>query len=453
MLIWTLALILLAIAGVCGYKLGAVRFGVSLVGLVLAAAFAIPLGPYLKSVVPMLGFKNPAWSIVLPPILVFLLIYLVFVGVSFFAHRKVEIYYKYNTDDGQRLGWERVNRALGLWVGLFTGAVWLFLFGLVIYVAGYPAVQLSSDETQSLPVRLLSQGRQDLTSTGLEKAVAPFDPMPPRYYEASDILGLIYQNPILINRVTQYPPFLLMGDRAEFQELAKDTEFNQMLLSKADIMAILKHPNLQPILQNPATLQELLDQDLKDFRTYLETGISPRYEEEKILGKWRLDPYATMAQERKRHPEMTSTEMRRLKTVMTEIMPAVSVTATTDKKVALKADGVADRLTQLFQPTPAPMVANPAQAPTGLSPQLAQRYGRSAAPAPVAAPVASAPAKPTVIPYMVHSAQGAWERASDRYTLQVQNEQGKAETLQASAEDDRLTISGSNLVLVFAKAE
>lgn len=453
MLIWILAVILFALAGVCGYKMGAIRFGVSLVGLILAAALALPLGPYLKALVPMVGLKHPLWPIVLPPLVVFLLIYFIFIGFSFFVHRKVEIHYKYNADDNQRLSWERVNRAAGLWVGLATGAVWLFLFGIVIYGAGYAAVQLSTDETTSTPVKLLSQGRKDLSSTGFDKAVAPFDPMPPRYYEAADILGLIYQNPILISRLTQYPPFLLLGDRAEFQELAKDADFNQMLLTKGDVMTILKHPTLQPILHSPDILQELLGQDLKDLRAYLETGVSPRYEEEKILGKWRLDPYATMAQERKRNPDMTSTQMRRLKTVMTEIMPSVSVVATTDKKIVLKAEGVADRLRQLFQPTPPPAAAAPQAATPQLSPQLAQRYGRSAGPTPAPAAAPAAPAKPVVIPYLVTSAQGTWDRGADKYQLNVQDEQGKSQTIPAFAEDERLTLMETNVVLVFAKAE
>ena len=451
MLIWILAIILFAIAGFCGYKLGAVRFGVSLIGLIIAAALALPLGPYLASLVPMVGFKNPIWTVVLPPLLVFLLVYAIFIGLSFFVNRKVDYHFKYNADDGQRLSWERVNRAVGLWVGLAMGAVWLFLIGLVIYVAGYLTVQVTTDQTESLPVRLVSQARQDLSNTGLDKAVAPFDPMPPRYYEASDILGLIYQNPVLLNRLSQYPTFLLFGDRPEFQELAKDAQFNQMLLSKGDVVQIFKHPQVQAVFQNREIVEELLSQDLGDLRTYLETGVSPRYEEEKILGKWQLDPYPTMAQERKRNPDMSSTQMRRLKLVMTEIMPAVSVIATTDNKLAIKAEGVSDKLQQLFQPTPAPVAVDPQAAPM-MSPQLAQRYGpRGQGPVRVAqAPAQSG--KPAAIPYVVLSAQGSWERDGDKYELKVQDEKGKSETLRAVADEDRLTITGSNLVLVFAKS-
>ena len=53
---------------------------------------------------------------------------------------------------------------------------------------------------------------------------------------------------------------------------------------------------------------------------------------------------------------------------------------------------------------------------------------------------------------VVLSAQGSWERDGDKYELKVQDEKGKSETLRAVADEDRLTITGSNLVLVFAKS-
>jgi hypothetical protein len=272
--------------------------------------------------------------------------------------------------------------------------------------------------------------------------------MPARFYQASDILGLIYQNPILIGRISQYPPFLLMADKPEFQDMAKDTEFNQLLLTKADIMEIIKNPKLQAVVQNPEIVDELLNQDLKDFKAYLETGISPKYEEEKILGKWKLDPYGTMAQERKKRPDLSSTEMRMLKKVIMEVLPAVSFVATTDKKATLKAD-VSERLRQLFQP-PAPRpVAQPA-APA-VPPQYANRYGRPA-PAPVVVAPPPAP-KTNEVPYMVLSAQGSWEHEGDKYHLKVQNEKGKSETLEVAADEDRLIIHTPTATLVFAKAD
>jgi hypothetical protein len=453
MLIWILALVLFGIAGACGYKLGAVRFGVSFVGLILGAVLARPLAPYLKSLIPMLGLKNPIWAVVVPPFIVLIVIYAIFIGLSFFVHRKVELHYKYSAEDMQRLSWERVNRAVGLWVGLMTGGVWFFICGLAIYVLGYFTVQVSSEGTTTSYVRFLNQARQDLSSTGFDQAVAPFDPMPPRYYEGSDILGLIYQNPILIGRISQYPPFLMLAEKPEFQDMAKDTEVNQLLLSKGDLMDILRNPKIQAVMLNSDIVQELFGLDLKDFRAYLETGISPKFQDEKILGKWKLDPYATMAQERRRHPDLSSTEMRHLKKVIMEVMPDVSFTATTDQKLTLKAD-VADKIKQVFAPpAPKPVAqANPAAPP--VSPQFSQRYGMRGQPrvvVPVVAPSASA--KPAEIPFMVSSFQGNWEQSGDKYQLKVQNDKGKSETVEAAADDERLTVYTPKAILVFAKAD
>jgi hypothetical protein len=453
MLIWILALVLLAIAGVCGYKLGAVRIGVSFAGLVLATILAMPLGPYLKSLVPLIGLKNPIWALVVPPVIVFVVIYAIFFGFSFYVHRKVEHHYKYDADDVQRIGWERVNKAVGLWVGLMSGAIWLFILCVGIYVLGYFTVQVASEGTTTSYVRLLNQAREDMASSGLDKAVARFDPMPPRYYEGCDILGLIYQNPMLTGRISQYPPFLMLADKQEFQDMAKDTEFNQLLLTKGDIIDIVKHPKVQAVMLNPDIVQELVSQDYKDFRTYLEKGVSPKYQDEKILGKWKLEPYSTLAQERKRHPDLSSTQMRQLKKVMMEIMPAVSFTATTDKKVVLKAE-VSDKIRQLFAPPPPKVVAAPPQTAGGISPQMSARYGRSqpqpVAPAPVAPPPAAKTNEP---PFMVLSAQGNWEQDGDKYQLKVQDEKGKTQSLDVTADEERLTVFTPQATLVFAKAE
>jgi uncharacterized membrane protein required for colicin V production len=458
MLIWILALILVGIAGFCGYKLGAVRFGVSLIGLILAAALALPLGPLLKPLFTLAGVVHPVWLAVLPPLAAFLIIYAIFLGLSIFAHRKVELYYKYQADDVDRYKWERVNRAVGLWVGTMVGVVWLFLFGLVTYSLGYFTVQVSSDNTESTMVRLVSQAREDLQSTGLDKAVALFDPMPARYYEAADIVGLLYQNPVLRGRLSQYPPFLMLGERPEFQQMSTDAEFSSLLLSKGDAMAIWRHPNMQAVIQNRDILDELMHQEFSDLRTYLETGVSPRYEDEKILGKWELDSYATMAQERRKYPEMSSAQMRQLRTIMTEIMPAVSFTATTDKRAVLKAD-ISERLVQMFNPTP-PQPSSEVQADQSsqMDPAIAQRYGIAGRGRPAQAPQVqrqqpASAAKPKQIPYMLFSAEGVWERDGSRYQIQVRDERGQQQKLEVTADDDRLVIHSPVATLVFAKAD
>jgi hypothetical protein len=461
MLILILAVVLLGVVGALGYLQGAIRLTVSLVGLFLGAVLALPLSPMAKPLIPLLGVKHPVWSIVWPPIIVFSVIFLLFIGIAFFVQRKVAHYYKYQTDDIGRIRWERLNKGLGLCLGLVMGGFWLFLLCLAVYGPGYLAVQVVSDDTSSAALRYLSKARHDLKSTGMERAVAPFDPLPPKYYQASDILGLIYNNPALLNRLSEYPPFLTIGARAEFQEIATDTEFNTLLQSKGDVAQILQHPKTQTIIYNPEILQELLQQDLPDLHKYLMTGKSPKFEEEKILGRWKLDLYSTMAQVRRKNPDMPASQMARMKKLINETLSAVSFTATTDNKATLKVE-VTEAMRQAAQAAQqAAAAAAQARAQTApgssMTPEQRARYGLGQSPSrgtgapgtPNPAPVATNAAPQQ----LVASAQGSWEHESDKYQIKLQDERNKGLTFEGVADDDKLTLVSPIVTLVFFKSE
>lgn len=468
MLIWILAVFLFGVVAALGYFQGAVRLMVSLAGLFLGALLAIPLSPLVKPLIPLIGVKHPMWSAVWPPIIVLSLIFFVAVGLAFFVHRKVALHYKYQTDDLTRLRWERLNKGLGLCVGLVMGGLWLFLLGLVVYVVGYPMVQVVTADTSSPVLRYVSQAREDLKTTGLEKAVAPFDPMSPVYYQVSDILGLIYNNPILLNRLSDYPPFLLMGTRTEFQEIATDAEFNTLLQSKGDVTQILNHPKTQAILLNAELLQELLHQDLKDLHQYLMTGKSAKFDEEKILGRWKLDLYSTLAKLRKMKPNMSTSEMVRLKKMVNETLSAVSFMATTDKKAVLKVE-MTEAMKQATAAAQKAVAEAQARTQAGsspaMSPEMAARYGLGrggspsrgpTAPRSAATPVAPPPpaaAAASQTPQLALSAQGTWERDGVKYQIKLQDEKGKEQSVEVIADDEKLTIHSPISTLVFAKAE
>src|SRR6266568_820137 len=104
MTIWIMAVLLFALFGALGYAKGAIRMVCPLIGLALGAFLAVPLGPIVKPLVPLVGLKNPIWSILLPPVIVFFLIAIIFIVIGFIVHWKVNLYYKYHTDDYHRLG-------------------------------------------------------------------------------------------------------------------------------------------------------------------------------------------------------------------------------------------------------------------------------------------------------------------------------------------------------------
>src|SRR5689334_8265020 len=144
MTIWIMAVLLFALFGALGYAKGAIRMIFPLMGLVLGVFLAIPLAPVVKPLVPLVGLKNPVWSILVPPLISFFLIAIIFITVGFIVHWKVNLYYKYRTDDYHRLSWERLNKRLGVSIGLVAGAAYSILVGLVVYVLGYLTVQVSA---------------------------------------------------------------------------------------------------------------------------------------------------------------------------------------------------------------------------------------------------------------------------------------------------------------------
>src|SRR5206468_8935338 len=63
MTIWIMAVLLFALFGALGYAKGAIRMIFPLMGLVLGTFLAVPLGPLVKPLVPLVGLKNPIWKI------------------------------------------------------------------------------------------------------------------------------------------------------------------------------------------------------------------------------------------------------------------------------------------------------------------------------------------------------------------------------------------------------
>ena len=104
---WILAILLMAIFAAIGFAKGAIRTTISLVGVVLGLMLAVPLGGVLRPLLSAAGVQNPVWLGLVPPIVAFFLVYFIFVGLSFFVHHKVNLYYKYRRDDADRIRWDR----------------------------------------------------------------------------------------------------------------------------------------------------------------------------------------------------------------------------------------------------------------------------------------------------------------------------------------------------------
>ena len=495
MLIWLTVLLLFGLFGALGYVKGAVRMIFPLVGLFVALALALPLSPLIRPLVPKVGLENPIWAILLPPVVVFFVISLAFVGVGFFGHAKVNLFYKYRADDLQRMNWQRLNQRLGVAVGLIAGCVYAVLIGVVILVLGYLTVQVSPDGAGGV-IGTLNRARADLRSSGLEKLAAVFDPAPDWYYDGADVLGLLYHNQPLHTRLASYPPFISLSETPEFQEVAADTEFQTLLASQPSLAQLLENPRMQALVGNPAVLDQLRTLDFKDLEAYLRTGASEKFQDPPILGRWEVDPYLTFLAAKKQNREMTAADVRLLRFHM-EFVKGFKLYATPDKVVRIKGPDVAQMIGRLEEiakavqtggkprsavqyvaPTPTVVPTQGGSGPSSVSREMIERYGinpgaRAAqqpgfpADAQVAVPVVAAPtpqvtaaqvaAEIAALPFAT-LADGAWAEDDGQMTLSLNPRQElrqfvvtrRSSNIKASVREERLFLVDQGQTVVMA---
>ena len=394
MTIWLLALLLLASLAGLGFRQGAIRVGFSFFGIVFGALFAPPLGRLLKPLLVSVGLKNPAYSWVVGPLIVFILFSIAFKIAGLAVHQKIDVFYKYKAGDLRLALWERLNRRLGLCLGLLNGTAYLILISFLIYSFSYWTVQMASSDSDPknadpTTLQILNRMGHDLQATGFYKVATSISKFSPSFYNAADVTGLLYQNSLMEARLARYPGILGLAERPEFQDLATDTQFTQMRLERKPIMAIIKHPKVEGILNNPETMKTIwstIEPDLKDLAAFLETGRSAKYDSEKILGRWNFDVNSIMAAIRQTKPNLTSSQMQKIKKPMVAAYMKTMLVAVPNRQAILK----------------------------------------------------SFPRNPTA-PGETQTVQGKWEGAEGKYIL---NFSGNLGEIPASVEGDRLTLTG-----------
>jgi uncharacterized membrane protein required for colicin V production len=339
MTIWLLAILLLVCLAAAGYRQGAIRAGISFLGILVAALFAGLLGKLVSPVLKMLGVVNPILLWVLPPFIAFVIVLSLIKLGALLVHQKVDVYYKYQAGDLRLKLWERLNARLGACVGLLNGVVYLVLIAMVIHAFSYWTVQMAAGDADPKGMRLLNQLGRDLQSTGLARAAKAVDPLNDGFYDTADLAGLLYQNSLLEARLLRYPGFLSLGERQEFQTLGQDTAFAEMRLKQSPLHEVLNHPTAKAVFDNPELLRLVwttLQPDLKDLEKFLETGKSAKYDAEPILGRWKFDANASVLAYRRTKPNAPGTEAPKLRAWMNEKFPKSSIVAAPDHMLVLK---------------------------------------------------------------------------------------------------------------------
>ena len=338
MTIWLLAILLMAGVAAVGYTQGAIRVGISTVGLIVAALLAGPLARLVKPALSGMGMANPVLLGTIAPFIVFIVVLSVFKIVALAVHKKVDVHYKYKAGDLRLALWERLNTRLGACLGLLNALVYLVLISWVAHAFSYWTVQMESGDTDPRAVRILNQVGRDLQSTGMARVARAVDPLPEVYYEAADLAGLLYQNSLLEARLSRYPGVLVLAERPEFQAIAADKAFAELRLRRAPIREVLDNPNVSAIVNNPEQLKVIwntVTPDLKDLAKFLKDGTSDKYTD-KILGRWFFDVNAAMAAYRKTKPNLPSSEMLKFKRWMTGAFGKTAMIAAPDNSLVIK---------------------------------------------------------------------------------------------------------------------
>jgi hypothetical protein len=407
MLIWILALLLFAAFGFAGFSLGAIRLVVAFIGLVVASLLAVPLGHLTSPLLGAMGLKNPVLLWVLGPFAVFMVIVIIGNAASQVVHQKADVYYKYKAGDLRMGLWHRLNARLGLAVGLLNAAVYLILISWVIYVFSYWTAQMVTGEGVAFSVRMLNSAGQGLQSSGMAKVAAAIDRMPESYYQAADVVGLIYHNDLLEGRLSHYPAFLAMGERAEFQDIANDKDFTELRQRQPPIAEIMDYPKAQVILKNPDLLREiwgLFSANLTDLEDFLKTGKSAKYDNEPLVGRWDFDAKGTLNYLKRLRPNINFYDMQRAKAVIPLSYSKTTLVATTaPEKLAFLKD-----------------------------------FGRLRA--------STNPKQPLQADFQTF--KGQWSGDGGKYQFSFSN---NGPALEGTVEGDRLTISGNDYPLVFGK--
>lgn len=338
-MVWIILLLCLGVVGMAGYQRGPICAGFSLIGLLAGIFLAQPLAPLAKGLLPILGVQDPVWQFFLPGVIAFLAVLILFKVVGNVLHQKLTFYYKYKQkDENLYFRWERLYARLGFCVGLINGAIYFFILMMPVYIGGYFVTEAGAADA-SVGARLVTNLRAGLHDSNLDRVLAPHDPVPPDIYQASDIIDLVLHNPPLMTRLADYPPLLTLGRQKEIHDITTDPQLQQLIQSHAGVRDIIANDKIQAAVTNAAfvkQIRDLIGQDLPDLQEYLNTGKSPKYDGEKILGVWNIDARATWEAEREANPNFTARQIGEVRSTFIPLIRDLNLTATTDNTLVLQ---------------------------------------------------------------------------------------------------------------------
>ena len=308
MTIWLFALGAILICATLGFFLGAVISLVWLIGVWISAFLAQPLGLLIQPHLEKVGIESQFWAEGLAPLIAFLLLQFVFMLIGIFPAIKVSKTVRYKFDEVAALKWRRLQRNIGLALGLVGAMCILVVVAGYVYVGGYITSQLSAS-TPPKGFALVSDARKDIAGTGLLDYVGGRDDKPEEFYRVVDVVALIYHNPALHHRLAGYPGFLEIAEMSEYRAIRDDSALNEMLQTQGDITQIYDNPKIQAFMSSAAVRAKLAEIDIDDLERYLHTAETEKYDE-RIVGRWKMDNFLSLTSFRNKLIELPTETAR-----------------------------------------------------------------------------------------------------------------------------------------------
>lgn len=435
MTIWILVIACLAMGGTIGHTAGALRVTIATLGTWLAYLLAWPLGDKIRPMT-MGFFETPTTLLFVPPVLVFLGLVAVTFSIAQGVHLKVYLYYKYKTTEEKFSLWERMNNRVGVMAGLIKGVLWIGIFTGFIYTVGYPIMLSEPNDRAPFFYKTMAKLRNDLNTSGFEKLGAAMQRAPEAYYQGSDIIGYMYQNPHVQSRMMHYPLFLSLSGTPQFVQMLAGPETRQILESKAPITTWF-NTNSMKLLNNTFIQSQLKQVDTADLLEFVKTGKSAKYDGELVIGVWVINLAPTINTVKQNHPQVTPQQLLYLKNLMIKNIDDLVLVNTPDGQMFLRSTKVDfGQLRGLVQarwtPKPPPPEGTPRPAPAPDS-------------GPAAAPSVSDITQMTLI------ASGRWTKADNNINVSLKKDDSEATGTLTILNEDNIAVKVNEGTLVFSR--
>ena len=350
MTIWILAVLLFAGVGALGRQIGGIRMGISLLGVVVALLASGPLAPVVRSALGAVGIKNPIlmWALAAP--LAFLGIMMAFNSVAVAVYIKISGYFKFRAPDDVRMRWERIDAGMGLTAGLLAAVFYLMAASSYLFHVGYFTTQVESPTDNPIWLKMVNKVSADLSGSGFDRVAVGVGQASPAFFQTADVVGLLYHNPELQDRLDEYPLFMSLAENADLQAILTNATFAPLLPAKTNVSLILKDPATPQLIANGEIQRMIKEVDLADLANFLQTGTSEKYAKEPLVGKWQVDLRETMNAFRRANPKVSVVDANRLVVLMRIAISDYTLTATPDDKIYVK--GKRDPLSFVAMATP-----------------------------------------------------------------------------------------------------